>query len=294
MTRMRRGSRAGTLTVAGVLAGTVLVGCGDSGDDAADSSSSAATSESPGAQEDGTQAVRAAYEKTAEEETARMTMRVETSAEGQSVTVSGEGTIDLADGDSAMTATAQGQKVEQRVVDQVLYQKVPGQQSGSDKPWIKIDLEKAAEQQNDGQSVNNPADSAAFAKAITDKDVTEKGTEEIDGVNTTRYRVTIDVADLPNGAQLSQQVGETLPMDVWLDDEGRIRRQQVDMTVKAPAAAEEQSAADTSSAPQEAKVSTVMEFTDFGTEVDVEAPPAEQVTDMTGKALEQGQGQGQS
>ncbi|WP_320784966.1 hypothetical protein [Streptomyces sp. CRN 30] len=282
------------MTVASVLVGTVLVGCGD-GDDSTDSAGNASTSESPGAREDGTQAVRAAYDKTAEEETARMTMRVQTSAQGQSVTVDGEGTIDLADGDSVMTATAQGQKVEQRVVDQVLYQKAPGQEGAGGKPWIKIDLEKAAQQQGaGGQSVNNPADSAAYAKAITDKDVTEKGTETIDGVDTTRYRVTVDVAELPNGAQLSRQVGQTLPMDVWLDDEGRIRRQQLDMTVKAPAASTEQSAADSSAAPQEAKVRTVMEFTDFGTEVEAEAPPADQVTDMTGKLSEQqGQTQGQ-
>ncbi|MEU1853359.1 hypothetical protein ABZ499_29870 [Streptomyces sp. NPDC019990] len=40
---------------------------------------------------------------------------------------------------------------------------------------------------------------------------------------------------------------------------------------------------------------TVMEFTVFGTEVEADAPPAGEVTDMTGKALEQGkQGKGKN
>ncbi|GAA2274133.1 putative lipoprotein [Streptomyces ruber] len=295
MARTGSGKRVGTLTVAGVLAGTVLVACGDgdSADDAGNAGSASA-SESAGAREQGTQAVRSAYDKTAEEDTARMTMRVVTSAQGQSVTVDGEGTIDLSEGDSVMTVTAQGQEIEQRVVDQVLYQKMPEQQGSGGKPWIKIDLEKAAAQQGGGgQTVSNPADSAAFAKAISDKDVAEKGTEKVGGVDTTRYRVNVDVNELPNGAELSRQVGGTLPMDVWLDDEGRIRRQQMDMTVKVPAASSEQSAAGSSASPQEAKVRTVVEFTDFGTEVEAEAPPAGEVTDMTGKALEQGQGRTQ-
>ncbi|MFD7459329.1 MULTISPECIES: LppX_LprAFG lipoprotein [unclassified Streptomyces] len=277
MARSGNGSRIGALSVAGVLAGTVLVtGCGNDSD-AAGPSDGVSSTGSAGAREQGTQAVRSAYDKTAEEDTARVTLKVRTSAEGSSATANGEGTVDLDDGDSVMTVTAEGQRIEQRVVDRVLYQKPPEGQAPGGKPWIKIDLKKVAARQGaGGQSVNDPAQSAAFAKAIDDKDVTRKGTSVIDGVHTTRYRVTVDVAKLPNGSELSKQVGPSLPMDLWLDDDGRIRRQQVDMTVKAAT---------------KATVRTVLEFSDFGTDVNADAPPARQVTDMTDEVGKQGRAQ---
>ncbi|MFF7871252.1 hypothetical protein ACFZCT_33085 [Streptomyces qaidamensis] len=284
------GRRVCVLGVAGALAGTVLVGCGDNGD-SGDGAQGTSASSGAGAREQGTQAVRSAYDKTAEEDTARVKLRVRTSAQGASQTANGQGAVDLDDGDSVMTLTVQGQQIEQRVVDQVLYQKMPKGQTPGGKPWIKIDLGKVAAQQGTGdQSMSDPAQSAAYAKAITDKDVTKKGTATVNGVQTTHYRVSVDVAELPNGDTLRKQVGPTLPMDVWLDDEGRMRRQQMDMTVKAPEATQ-RSSADASSAPEKVTVRTVMDFTDFGTEVEADEPPAGQVTDMTGKALEQGKRQ---
>ncbi|MEU3937864.1 hypothetical protein AB0E85_38440 [Streptomyces sp. NPDC029044] len=290
MGRAGNGRRVCALGVAGALAGTVLVGCGDDGD-SGDGAQGTSASSSAAAREQGTHAVRSAYDRTAEEDTAKVKLRVQTSARGASQTANGQGAVDLDDGDSVMTLTVQGQQIEQRVVDEVLYQKMPKGQAPGGKPWIKIDLRKVAAQQGTGdQSMSDPAQSAAYAKAITDKDVTKKGTATLNGVETTHYRVSVDVAELPNGDTLRKQVGPTLPMDVWLDDEGRMRRQQIDMTVKAPEATQ-RSSADASSAPEKVTVRTVMDFTDFGTEVEADEPPAGQVTDMTGKALEQGKRQ---
>ncbi|MET9764586.1 hypothetical protein ABZ016_36905 [Streptomyces sp. NPDC006372] len=288
MNKAGNGRRVCALGVAGVLAGTALAGCGD--DDGS------ASSQRSGTQELGTQAVRSAYDRTAEEDTAKVKLRVQTSAQGRSETANGQGAVDLEDGDSVLTLTVQGQRIEQRVIDQVLYQKMPKGQAPRGKPWIKIDLGKVAAQQGAGdQSLSDPARSAAYAKAITDKDVTKKGTATIDGVRTTHYRVSVDVAELPDGDTLSKQVGPTLPMDVWLDDEGRMRRQQIDMAVKAEPGAAQRSSTGASSSPGKVTVRTVMDFTDFGTEVEADAPPAGQVTDMTGQALEQGRkGKGQS
>ncbi|MFD5714005.1 hypothetical protein ACFWHW_27120 [Streptomyces pharetrae] len=289
MGRSVSGGRIGALSVAGILAGTVLVGCGNDDGDTAGPAKGSATPKSPGAREPGTQAVRSAYDRTAEEDTARVTLKVRTSDGGTSVTANGKGTVDLDDGDSVMTVTAEGQRMEQRVIDQVLYQKPPAGQAPGGKPWIKIDLEKVAARQGaDGQSVNDPARSAALAKAIDDKDVTNKGSAEIGGVATTRYRVTVDVAKLSDGARLSKQLGPTLPMDIWLDDEGRIRRQQVDMTVQAPSAPKNGTGAKTATEPRKVTVRTVLEFSDFGTELEADAPPARQVTDMTDEAVKQG------
>ncbi|MFF1272565.1 hypothetical protein ACFVZC_03970 [Streptomyces marokkonensis] len=287
----RRGTKAGTITIAAVMGSLVLTGCGGDGEPKGkgDASPAASTGEGSG-QEQGTTAVRAAYDKTAEAESARMTVSMKMAAEGKSVTSDGEGVLDLAGGDSVMTIEAEGERLEQRVVDEILYQKAPGQKAPGGKPWIKIDLRKVAEQQGvNNQQIGDPARTAAYAKAITDKDVTEVGTEKIDGVNTTHYRVSVDVARLPGGDQMREQLGPTLPMQVWLDEEGRLRRQQIDMTVKAPASASAKP--DSGAAPQQLEMTTVMQFSDFGTEVDAEAPRAEQVADMTDKVLRSGRRQ---
>ncbi|MET7451533.1 hypothetical protein ABZT03_06475 [Streptomyces sp. NPDC005574] len=282
-----RGMKAGAIGVAAVMAGVVLTGCGDDSEPAAGKpGASAGASGGAGAQEEGTAAVRAAYDKTAEAGTAKMAIDMKLSAKGESVTTAGRGALDLKEGDSVMTVAAEGKTVEQRVVDQVLYQKVPGQKVQGGKTWMKIDLKKAAQSQGvSGRQIGDPAQSAAYAKAITDKDVTKVGTQKIDGVDTTHYRVSVDVAELPGGAKMRQQLGATLPMHVWLDEDGRLRRQQIDMTVKAPASASAKP--DNSAAPQQVKMRTVMNFSDFGTDVDAEAPPAGQVADMTDEAMRQ-------
>lgn len=280
-------SRIATLSVAGVLAGTVVVGCGNDGDTAGPAEESRAT-KGAGARGQATETVRSAYDRTADEETARVTLRTRTSAEGESATVRGKGAVDLDDGDSVLTLTADGQRIEQRVIDQLLYQKPPAGQAPDDKPWIKIDMRKVAAQQRAGNpSMNDPAQSASLAKAIDDKDVVKKGTAMVGGVSTTQYRVRVDVAELPDGAALSKRLGPALPMDVWLDDQGRIRRQQVDMTIKATPQSQAGSSQRTPSAPQRVTVRTVLEFSDFGTEVEVDAPPAGQVTDLTDEAVKQ-------
>lgn len=288
-----RGMKAGAIAVASVVGSVVLAGCGNDSEPKTqgDGSSASVSKGSRGSDQDqGTSAVRTAYDKTAEAESARMTIKMTLSAEGKTITSDGKGALDLAEGDSVMTITAQGKSIEQRVVDQVLYQKAPGQKAPGGKPWIKIDLEKVAAQQGlSNQQIGDPAQTAAFAKAITDKDVTKVGTEKIDGADTTHYKVSLDVAKLPGGEQMSKQLGPTLPMQVWLDDEGRMRRQQIDMTVKAPASASAKP--DNSTSPKQLKMSTAMEFSDFGTAVNAEAPPAGQVADMTDEALQGGRQQ---
>ncbi|MET9777837.1 hypothetical protein ABZ023_26885 [Streptomyces sp. NPDC006367] len=284
-----RGTKASTIGVAAVMASVVLTGCGGDDEPKAQKTGAApSTSGGAGAQEQGTAQVRAAYDKTAAAETARMTIDMKLSAQGESITTAGKGALDFEEGESVMTVTAEGKSIEQRVVDQVLYQKVPGQKVQGGKTWMKIDLKKAAQAQGvNGRQIGDPAQSAAYAKAITDKDVTEAGKEKIDGVDTTHYKVSVDVAELPNGAQLRRQVGPTLPMHVWLDDEGRLRRQQLDMTVKAPASAGAKP--DNGASPQQIRMTMVMHYSDFGTEVDAEAPPAAQVADMTDEVMKQGQ-----
>ncbi|MEU3844725.1 hypothetical protein AB0E88_32435 [Streptomyces sp. NPDC028635] len=270
--------------VATAVLGGVLAGCGTEG--GADTPGKAGRSGA--APEQGTAAVRAAYDRTAEAGTAKLTVRVRATADGQTAASDGRGVVDLKDGDSALTVTAQGRPVEQRVVDRILYQKVPGARTPAGKPWVRVDLKRMAAQQGLGtQGIGDPARSTAFAKAVTDRGVTEAGRETVGGVATTRYRVTVDVAALPGGADLRRQLGPAVPMQLWLDDDGRIRRQQIETAVRTPIPASAP-ASGQSAAPQQLRIVTVLEYSDFGTDVDVEAPPAGQVTDLTGRAPQGG------
>ncbi|WP_217241806.1 hypothetical protein [Streptomyces sp. AC555_RSS877] len=167
---------------------------------------------------------------------------------------------------------------------------MPGQKAQGGKIWMKIDLKKDAQSQGvSAQQIGDPAQSVAYAKEINDEDVTKLGTEKIDGTDTTYYRVSVDVAELPGGAQMRGQLGRTLPMHVWLDDDGRLRRRQLDMTIKALASASAEPGI--SASPEQVRMTMVMNYSDFGTEVNAEAPPASQVADMTDEAIRQGQQQ---
>jgi hypothetical protein len=281
--------KASAIGVAALMGSVVLTGCGGDDEPKAEKAA-AASSESggAGAQEQGTTQVLAAYGTTAEAGTARMTISMKLSAQGESFTTSGKGALDFEEGDSRMTVTVEGKSIEQRVVDQVLYQKIPGQKVQEGKTWMKIDLEKAAQSQGmDGRQIGDPAQTAAYAKAITDKDVTKIGEEKTGGVDTTHYKVSVDVAELPNGDRMRRQVGPELPMHIWLDGDGRLRRQRLDMAVTTSQASAG-TKPDSSASPQQIKMTMVTNYSGFGTEVGAQAPPAGQVADVTDEAMKQG------
>ncbi|MFJ6697876.1 hypothetical protein ACIQM4_17655 [Streptomyces sp. NPDC091272] len=226
-------------------------------------------------------AVRDAYRKTLDAGSARMVLRVQTTADGRATAVDGEGVVDLARGSSVLTLSAEGEKVEQRVVERIVYQKVPAARRAAvpgKKPWIRIDPSKAAPQQGGGQ-VGDPAGLTALARGVTGEGVRELGAERIGDTDTTHYRASVDVSRLPDGARLRKQIGPTLPVDLWLDDAHRIARQQTDMTFTAP----EGTGAD-STTPKKLSVRTVFELSDFGTKAEVKAPPAAGTADLTDDA----------
>lgn len=172
----------------------------------------------------------------------------------------------------------------------VVYMRMPFLQEISPglKPWIKFDLEKLGEQQglDLGQLMqfgtqSDPSQALAYLRAASD-DVEEVGTETVRGVETTHYRMTVELARVADAAppeqrealraqteQLRELSGiSEVPTEVWVDDEGLVRRQQ--LTYR-----------NTRFGPgQEGDMTLTMELYDFGVEVDVEPPPADEVTDI--------------
>jgi hypothetical protein len=86
----------------------------------------------------------------------------------------------------------------------------------------------------------------------------ERGREEVRGAETTHYRVELHPQDLTRelGGKSLDDAGGPFTADVWADDANRVRRIR---TV------------------EEETATLTYEFWDFGTEVEVERPPADRV-----------------
>ncbi|WP_407561350.1 hypothetical protein [Streptomyces sp. 184] len=268
----------------GVLTAVTLVGCGDSGENGSDEGKDADSRAN-----DPAQVVQAANRKTTEAETAKLQVASQAEAQGESVTVKGDGVIDLASGASDMTLAAQGQEIEQRVLDGVLFQKPPSgqrpQMLPSGKTWMKIDLAAIAAQQGGNGQVGDPATSFGFSEVVSGKDVRKVGSETVDGAETTHYKTRVDLKALaeaggdPQTEKMTEQLGDSLPMDLWLDDEGRIRQQQFELTIE-PEAGD-------GTGTEGVTSTTTLKFSDFGTDVDVRAPAAKDTADVTDKITDQ-------
>lgn len=112
-------------------------------------------------------------------------------------------------------------------------------------------------------------------------EVEEKGTEDVRGVSTTRYGAVLDfeevLANIPQEqreqmeAQLDQIGGmglESVPVDVWVGDDGLPRRLQMAFDGMGEALGVPGSATMT------------LELFDWGQPIDIEVPPADEVTPL--------------
>lgn len=155
-------------------------------------------------------------------------------------------------------------------------------------PWVSFDFARLSEAvtgtdlaQLNQSSTNDPSNALSMLNGASE--VEELGTEEVRGVETTHYRATVDlrraleeqeaVEDRQRFEQFLDQLGtEIIPVEVWLDDDGRARRMVFDQPLP-----------DTPGAPlpEDAAMSMTIELHDFGVDVPVEIPPPSEVTDLT-------------
>jgi hypothetical protein len=283
-TRERARSRGGRLAGLAVLVATLaaaIAGCGG---------------------EDASVAVAEAAERTAATDSAAVT--VEGTLEGtgipEPVRFAGSGVVDNEaqtgrlefeefdiPGASGLPSDAfQGEVV---FDDLTIYMRFPallGNLPGG-KQWMKLDLSEALGSQGVdlGQltqvSQSNPTDSLRQLAAVSD-DLEEVGEEDVGGVPTTHYEATVDLNRYPDVVPEDQRAAteesvanlieltgtETIPVEVWIDDEGLVRRLSQSYSYETP---------DTGEVSQ----SQTVEFSDFGGDVDVEPPPAKDVFDAT-------------
>lgn len=165
-----------------------------------------------------------------------------------------------------------------------LYMRLPFLEAADLKPWIEVDVAAIAEQegldlpslQQLGQA--DPAVTFAYLRAASD-DTQEVGNEDVRGVETTHYRMTVDLAQVADAVPEEQRdqmraavqalieaTGlDTVPVDAWIDGDGLVRR--MDLAYE-----------NVDVAPgKKGSMSMSMELYDYGVEVAVEPPPADQV-----------------
>jgi hypothetical protein len=182
------------------------------------------------------------------------------------------------------------------VIGSTVYIKMPDMPNGQEppdlppipwehqKPWLKLEIPKELGGQNpfspglgpvpDG-SGGDPTQALWYLKSATSK-VERVGSEQVRGTPTTRYAATFDAAKVaalaPEEFQGSvEEMGLSFPKpaDVWIDEQGRLRKIHYAMTMKVP---KEMGAAATAMTNE-----LTMELYDFGVTVNVTPPPADQV-----------------
>jgi LppX_LprAFG lipoprotein len=190
-------------------------------------------------------------------------------------------------GQLSMTVTANNRDVQVDTIvnGDTFYMRSPvfNQVLSQGKEWIKLDLVKLAEQRGvdlSGLLDASPTPANALAYLQGARDVRKVGTNTVGGEKTTHYHVTVDLekaAARATGSEraalrrvISQSKQKTLPLDVWIDGNGYIRRVSYD---------------ERAGRPQPAQVT--MELHDFGAPVAIKPPPSQSVVDLMNR-LQQG------
>lgn len=158
----------------------------------------------------------------------------------------------------------------------VLYMAAPGAAAGPEQRWVAVDLgEDGRLGQFGGFDRTDPAQALAYLQAADE--VEEVGTEEVRGAQTTQYRLTVDLREAAERSTeyraVIEQSLETggaaeVPADVWVDEDGRVRRVRM-VYGDVPTAQ-----------GTTAEVTVTTELYDFGADVNVEPPPPDQVLNL--------------
>lgn len=154
------------------------------------------------------------------------------------------------------------------VVGGKTYAKLPPSLNSSDKPYVVVSANSSNSVVRQlASSLDTALTSASLASvgtfATAAKSIEVKGTKTIDGIETVRYSIVVDVAKLPGTfpgrSQLQASGLKTLPMELYVDQQGR----PIELTQQLSV--------------QGQTVSTTAKITDYNKPVSIKAPPASQV-----------------
>jgi len=147
--------------------------------------------------------------------------------------------------------------------------------------WIKVDLAKLANKQgvdlNALMNANQADPSQTLGMLKASADAHPIGYDHIRGVFTTHYKLEIDLARLAKQNTSLRKMVDTIrqvtgttsyPAEAWIDDAGRVRRMKIDMSFNSPAGGA-------------LTMSMTEDLYAFGTKVDIHAPAASKVLDVS-------------
>jgi hypothetical protein len=171
-----------------------------------------------------------------------------------------------------ITGSGGGTKeIEIRVIGRTVYARVPGVGT-PDKPWIETDASTFGAQSGSFGS-SDPTQFIDFLKGVS-SGIKDEGDDTVRGDHTTElaFRIDLRKAEAKLGSdqrqaveQAIQQLGtSTLPAHAWIDDQGRLRRMSFSFDIHQNG--------------KSANIDITLELFDFGVKVDVQPPPASQVS----------------
>lgn len=246
--------------------------------------------------------VASAATRTSDAGSARVAFETALRLNGRKVELGGQGLFDFEESRGAMTldaspllpAAAGKGSFELRMIGSTMYIRIPAALSGQGivgGRWIAFDVKDAANAAGfslpQSSLQQDPVQTLRLLRASS-TGVTKAGTARVRGTQTTRYKAKLDLrkaieasADelglskqeqeqLQRAAEhLSAQAGlKLLPVEVFVDAQGLLRRMRVNLKAS----------------PGAASFSLVQttDYYDFGVDVDVKAPPKSQVLDLPG------------
>jgi hypothetical protein len=216
------------------------------------------------------------------------------------VTATGSGVFDQRDRRGALTfhGRARGRSfgTDAQYADLTMYLRTPHPSPAtSGKPWIKVDLRGVGSALGinfaalSGQgSPSDPRQLLSYLKG-TSGQVNRIGIEQVQGEPTTHYRGTIDFdryADRVPAAQRAAALqsvtaierltgSHTQLVDVWVDREDRVRREELTYRQCLP------------NVPGKTQIHLAIELFAFGVQPVPSLPPSDEVADLTAKVAEE-------
>ncbi|MBD3945649.1 hypothetical protein [Nocardioides ganghwensis] len=188
---------------------------------------------------------------------------------GQTQTMSG--TARFSDEGVEMQATGSGaQAMDMILLGQAMYMKSPDLGMGD--KWLKIDL-------SDPDSlfgmIGKATDPEVMFKAMeTPKKLELVGSEEVDGVETNHYRITLDPTQYIEAMQFPAAMADMMPKELvtemWVDADDLPRKFAQTTEIKGVGGG------------QPTTSTTEGTYSDFGIDVEIEEPPASEVTEQPG------------
>lgn len=246
------------------------------------------------------QLVAASADATTDAGTARMAMQMTMSmpqGKGE-VTMEADGAYDFANRKGEMSMIMElpegaggdmgAQTIDMVFEELVIYMKYPmmTQFAPGSKPWIRMDLEAIGRESGMDfgsmmqSGTSDPSQMLDWLRGVSG-DVKVVGEEEVRGAPATHYSGTIDFNKVADQAPaevrnrlkasistMTEAIGtSTVPFDVWIDEQGRAVRMQQAFDFKG-------------GATDGASMAMTVDIFDFGTEVDIQIPPASQTSDF--------------